>query len=487
MTATGARDTCTCAGAAGPLASCGPRTAAAATAADPAKAIAKILAKVLTRVGFDRLVERGGIKRALDRWSYDASGILAKVVYYAIMLFVLSTAFGVFGSNPISDYLRAVIAYLPLVFVAVVIVVIAAGARNLIENSLGGLSYARVLANLASDSSWPSASSPPWTSCTSPPPWSTPSSTPYWPRSSAGRPPLLIRRGSRPCQRRHGRVPGGGIVIAAGGRGAMNYCLLPCVLGATDVTASADGPSQSGKVQLERDDVPHGEDDIAGSRHSRWSRRYDGKPGRRLAGRVLAGSAPHSQGGQYEGAEEYDDSDDEQVQQALGDHADDAERDRHDHEQQEKGNHDSFFPVRGSAAGQAPLAAGARLVGQAVVLEDGLFVAGRQFAVSIDRGGVLHLLPVEADLDVAGADRRVVEGHEDEPVPGRQPDRDGRERRLVGAGVDVDGFQRADLVAVGVHDVVAPPLPDIGRLEHGSPSFLNRGTRLRLGWMCGQG
>jgi hypothetical protein len=52
------------------------------------------------------------------------------------MLFVLSTAFGVFGSNPISDYLRAVIAYLPLVFVAIVIVVIAAaiaaGARNLI-------------------------------------------------------------------------------------------------------------------------------------------------------------------------------------------------------------------------------------------------------------------------------------------------------------------------------------------------------------------
>jgi hypothetical protein len=43
-----------------------------------------------------------------------------------------------------------VTAYLPLVFVAIVIIVIAAGARNLIENSLGGLSYARVLANLAS-------------------------------------------------------------------------------------------------------------------------------------------------------------------------------------------------------------------------------------------------------------------------------------------------------------------------------------------------
>jgi hypothetical protein len=119
-----------------------------------AKAIAKILSKILARVGFDRLVEHGGVKRALDRSSWDASDILAKIVYYAIMLFVLSTAFGVFGSNPISDYLRAVIAYLPLVFVAIVIVVIAAaiaaGARTLIRNSLGGLSYATILANLAS-------------------------------------------------------------------------------------------------------------------------------------------------------------------------------------------------------------------------------------------------------------------------------------------------------------------------------------------------
>jgi hypothetical protein len=118
-----------------------------------AKAIAKILSKILTRVGFDRLVERGGIKSALDRSQYDASDILAKVVFYAIMLFVLSTAFGVFGTNPVSGYLHAVIAYLPLIFVAIIIVIIAsaiaAGAKKLIEGSLGGLSYGKTLANLA--------------------------------------------------------------------------------------------------------------------------------------------------------------------------------------------------------------------------------------------------------------------------------------------------------------------------------------------------
>ncbi len=96
-----------------------------------AKLIMKVLTKILQKVGFDDLVERGGVKKALDKSEYDASDILAKIVYYGIMLFVLSTAFGVFGTNPISTYLHAVIAYLPLVFVAILIVVIASAVAHL--------------------------------------------------------------------------------------------------------------------------------------------------------------------------------------------------------------------------------------------------------------------------------------------------------------------------------------------------------------------
>lgn len=36
-----------------------------------AKAIAKVLAKVLERVGFDRAVERGGVKKALAQSKYE--------------------------------------------------------------------------------------------------------------------------------------------------------------------------------------------------------------------------------------------------------------------------------------------------------------------------------------------------------------------------------------------------------------------------------
>ena len=119
--------------------------------------IAKVLAKaanaVLERVGFDRAIERGGIGRALEKSKYDASDILAKIVYYAVLLFTLQLAFSAFGPNPISELLTAIIAYLPKVFVAIVIVVvasaIAAGAKTLIEGTLGGLSYGRVLANIA--------------------------------------------------------------------------------------------------------------------------------------------------------------------------------------------------------------------------------------------------------------------------------------------------------------------------------------------------
>jgi hypothetical protein len=115
-----------------------------------AKAITKVLGKVLERVGFDRAVERGGVGRALARSKYDASSLLAKVAFYALMLFVLQLAFGVFGPNPVSSMIHGVIAYLPNVFVAIVIIVIGAAVgaavKEIVEASIGGLSYGRGLA-----------------------------------------------------------------------------------------------------------------------------------------------------------------------------------------------------------------------------------------------------------------------------------------------------------------------------------------------------
>jgi hypothetical protein len=120
-----------------------------------AKAVQKILTKVLQRVGFDQMVERGGVKKALSKSKYDAAEILAKIVYYFIFLLVLSAAFGVFGSdNPVSRFLSEIVAFLPSLFVAVLAIIIAAAiaaaVKDLLSNMLGGLSYGNLLANAAS-------------------------------------------------------------------------------------------------------------------------------------------------------------------------------------------------------------------------------------------------------------------------------------------------------------------------------------------------
>jgi hypothetical protein len=123
-----------------------------------AKALAKVVDKVLERVGFDRVVERGGIDRVMANSKYDASDIIAKIVYYAILLIALQMAFGVFGDNPVSAMLTGIVAFLPKAIVAIIIIVVAGAiaraVRDLVAGALSGLSYGRTLATIASVAIW---------------------------------------------------------------------------------------------------------------------------------------------------------------------------------------------------------------------------------------------------------------------------------------------------------------------------------------------
>lgn len=117
-----------------------------------AKALRKLVDVVLERVGFDRAVERGGVRRALAQSKYDASSLIATLVYYAVLLLALQMAFGVFGPNPVSDLLSDIVAWLPQAIVAVVIVVVATAVASalgdLVGSALSGLSYGRLVARI---------------------------------------------------------------------------------------------------------------------------------------------------------------------------------------------------------------------------------------------------------------------------------------------------------------------------------------------------
>jgi len=119
-----------------------------------AKIVAKLVDKGLEKAGFDRAVERGGIKKAMAKSNYDASDIVAKLVFFAIFIPFLSAAVGTLGINALEQPLSAFIALIPRIIVAIVLVVIGAviagTVKSFISNALGGLSYGTVLANAAS-------------------------------------------------------------------------------------------------------------------------------------------------------------------------------------------------------------------------------------------------------------------------------------------------------------------------------------------------
>lgn len=123
-----------------------------------ARVLSKIVQRLLNRVGFDRVVERGGMKAMLDRGKYDASGLIAKVVYYAILLIALEMAFGVFGANPISAILTSIVGWLPKLIVAMLIVVvvgaIARVAKDLVSGALARLSYGPLLGTIVAVFIW---------------------------------------------------------------------------------------------------------------------------------------------------------------------------------------------------------------------------------------------------------------------------------------------------------------------------------------------
>ncbi len=118
-----------------------------------ARALGKLIDRALERMGVERWVERGGIKEALRTSGYHVSTILGKIAFYTMFLFVLQLAFGVFGPNPVSDLLTRFIAFLPNIFVAILIAVIslsiAAAVREIVRASLGGLGYGKTIANFA--------------------------------------------------------------------------------------------------------------------------------------------------------------------------------------------------------------------------------------------------------------------------------------------------------------------------------------------------
>lgn len=119
-----------------------------------AKLIGRLVAKGLAKVGLDRALERGGLGEYFQRSRYSASDITGKFIYFAGVLITLQLAFSAFGpDNPVTQLLNDVVAWLPQLAVALIIVVVAAliarAVRDLVSGALSGTNYGRLLGTIA--------------------------------------------------------------------------------------------------------------------------------------------------------------------------------------------------------------------------------------------------------------------------------------------------------------------------------------------------
>lgn len=116
-----------------------------------AKVLRKVVTKLLARIGLDRVAERGGLRRYTGK--YTMSEMVGLLVYAAVWLFTLQLGFGWFGANPVSNMIDSVIAFLPQVFVALIIMVVAFAVANmvfeLVSNAMSSVSYGRPMARIA--------------------------------------------------------------------------------------------------------------------------------------------------------------------------------------------------------------------------------------------------------------------------------------------------------------------------------------------------
>ncbi|MBA8811053.1 mechanosensitive ion channel family protein [Promicromonospora sukumoe] len=120
-----------------------------------AKAIARFVGMILTRIGFNRVLERAGANRLLAGSGIEPISLLTKIIYYFILLITLQLALSAFGpTNPVSAIVNDIVAWLPSLVVAIVIVVIAGAIANAVKdlllNTMSRVSYGPLVAKTVS-------------------------------------------------------------------------------------------------------------------------------------------------------------------------------------------------------------------------------------------------------------------------------------------------------------------------------------------------
>lgn len=122
-----------------------------------ARVVRTLLTKGLRALHFDNIADRAGVTRALELAGtrMDAAAVLGAVAFWWIFLVFAEIAVNSLGLTEISAFVNSVLAYLPNIFVAILILIIGSLLANVIAGIVrgaageAGLSTASLLATVA--------------------------------------------------------------------------------------------------------------------------------------------------------------------------------------------------------------------------------------------------------------------------------------------------------------------------------------------------
>jgi hypothetical protein len=102
--------------------------------------VSKALTLLLRKIGFDRMADRIGLTRFEGRMGVkmDSAGILGKIVFWFLFLVFLVPAADALGVPAVSNILNQLVAYIPNVFVAILVLFLGALAGTVVAELVRG-------------------------------------------------------------------------------------------------------------------------------------------------------------------------------------------------------------------------------------------------------------------------------------------------------------------------------------------------------------
>src|SRR5680860_20595 len=113
-----------------------------------AKWIRTLLVKGLERVGTNRLTEAAGVESMLQQAGTSGIALVGQVVYFLVLIVFVQIAAEVLGIDQLTQLLNQLIAYLPLVVVALLVLFVTAAIANWAARTVRPFAESRGLLSL---------------------------------------------------------------------------------------------------------------------------------------------------------------------------------------------------------------------------------------------------------------------------------------------------------------------------------------------------